>query len=187
MVPVFRQRLTVVVLALVLLAGAAWLIWDHFSDSTPSIQAVYENMDVTVKDLRLVQGGKGKRTWELKARESRYMREESHIGFDRPRITFYKDEGSPPILVRARSGEYFQDEGIAKLWPRVRAEYGQTTVHSQRMVFVQQEQEITFEGDVVIIHPELQATSQTAVIELDNNRLVLTGQVKVDIHGQNTP
>ncbi|MBS3779362.1 MAG: LPS export ABC transporter periplasmic protein LptC, partial [Desulfovermiculus sp.] len=91
------------------MAGATWFLWEHFTDSSPTIQAVYQNMDVMIEDLRLVQGGKGERTWELQARESRYLREESRIEFDRPRITFYKEEGSPPIRARAPSGEYFQD------------------------------------------------------------------------------
>ena len=187
MVASFRPRLAVIVLVLALLAGATWLLWEHLTDSSPSMQAVYQNMDVTVEDLRLVRGGKGERTWELQARESRYLREESRIEFDRPRIAFYKEEGSAPIRARAPSGEYFQDEGIARLWPEVKAEYGRTAVNSQQMIFVQQDQEITFEGDVVITHPELRATSQKAIIELNNNRLVLTGQVKVDLHGPKNP
>ena len=187
MVPGFRPRLAIIILALVLLLGIAWLVWNHLSDSSPSIQSVYQNMDVMVEDLRLVQGGKGERTWELTARESRYRREESRIEFDRPRITFYKEEGKHPIRARAPSGEYLQDEGIARLWPEVRAEYGQTVVRSRRMLFVQQEQKVTFEDQVVITRPQLQATCQRAVIELENNRLVLTGQVKVNIHGQKNP
>lgn len=172
-------------LGLALLSGGGWIIWNQFSGSSSSLQVVYENLDVTVEDLHLVQGGKGQRTWEVKASESRYIREESRLEFDQPRITFYKQEGSGPIRARAESGEYMQKKKVARLWTRVKATYGQTTVHSQSMLFDQHQQEITFEGQVRIHHPQAQATSQTAVIELQKNQLVLTGKVKVDIYEQN--
>lgn len=182
MVPGIGRRLIGFGLVLVVLAGTAWIIWTQLSDSSSSLQTVYEELDVAVEDLRLVQGGKGQRTWELIARHSRYIRDESRIEFDQPRITFYKQDGSGPIKARAPHGEYLQDQGTARLWPQVTASYGETTVHSQRMLFDQKAQEITFEGQVTIKHPQVNATSNTALIDLQENQLILTGDVEVDIY-----
>jgi LPS export ABC transporter protein LptC len=181
MVAGIGRRLISFGLVLLVLAGTAWIIWTQFSDSSPNLQSVYEDLDVAVEDLRLVQGGKGQRTWELIARHSRYIRDESRIEFDQPRITFYKHDESGPIKARAPRGEYLQDQGIARLWPQVTATYGQTTVHSQRMLFDQKDQEITFESQVTINHPQVNATSNTAVIDLQENQLILTGDVEVEI------
>lgn len=182
MVPGIGQRLIGFGLLLAVLAGTAWIIWTQLSDSSPSVQKVYQELDVAVKDLRLVQGGKGQRTWELIARHSRYIRDESRIEFDQPRITFYKQDGSGPIKARAPRGEYLQDQGTARLWPQVTASYGQTTVNSQRMLFDQNAQQITFEGQVTTTHPQVNASSNSAVIDLQENQLILTGDVEVELY-----
>ncbi len=182
MVPGIGRRVISYGLVLLVLAGTAWIIWIQLSDSSPSVQKVYEELDVAVEDLRLVQGGKGQRTWELVAQHSRYIRDESRIEFDQPRITFYKHDGSGQIKARAPRGEYLQDQGIARLWPQVTATYGKTTVHSQRMLFDQKDQEITFEGQVTTRHPQVNASSNSAVIDLQENQLIMIGDVEVDLY-----
>ena len=182
MVPGISRRLILFGLGLALVAVTAWSIWNQFADSSPSVQMVYTNLDVAVEDLHLIQGGEGQRTWELKARQSRYVRDASRLEFDRPRIDFYKDEDSSPIHAQAPSGEYLQDKGVARLWPRVKASFGQNTVHAERMVFDRNRQSLVFQGHVVIDHPQARARSNKARIDLEKNQLVLTGDVEVDFH-----
>ncbi|WP_027370150.1 LPS export ABC transporter periplasmic protein LptC [Desulfovermiculus halophilus] len=178
----FRPQRIIAIGLLLIGLPAAWFAWQHFSSPPSSSEMVYEALDVAIADLHLVQGGKGQRTWELTARESRYIRNESRIEFDQPRITFYKQGDAGQIKARAPEGEYLQDAGKAALWPRVTATYGQVTVHSERMVVDRAEETITFTRNVVITHPQSRATSQKATIELNANRLVLTGNVEVYFH-----
>jgi LPS export ABC transporter protein LptC len=170
-----------------MLLGAIWMFWEHFFPQEPDVQVGYESLDVVVEDLHLIHGGKGQRTWELVAIESRYKRHESRISFDQPRITFYNQKDAEQITARAPSGEYLQDKGLAKLWPQVIATYGQTIVHAKRMVFDQKAQTISFRQDVLIEHPHAQATSDQAMIVLNNNQLVLTGNVEVDLDANSFP
>ena len=176
-----RQRLLIFGLLLAALLGAAWFLWHQLSGTSPSLDTVYESMDVEIKDMHLTQGGRGQRTWELQASESRYIRDESRIEFDRPRITFYKQDQGRKITAEAPSGEYLQDEGTAELWPEVTASYGQITVHSQRMILDQEKQTVTFTQNVRIVHPRSRAVSNRAVIDLEKDRLVLIGNVEVDL------
>jgi LPS export ABC transporter protein LptC len=170
-----------------MLLGGVWVFREHLFPQKPDVQVGYENLDVVVQDLHLVQGGKGQRTWELEAEESRYKRHESRISFDQPMITFYNQKDAEHITARAPCGEYLQDKGLARLWPDVIATYGQTIVHAKRMVFDQKAQTISFGQDVLIEHPHVQATSDQAMLVLKNNQLVLTGNVEVDLDANSFP
>lgn len=166
-------------IALAMLMGAAWMLWDQLFITRPSEHMGYESLDVVVEDLHLIHGGKGQRTWELVAKESRYFRPESRIAFDQPRVSFYNHEYAGEIKASAPFGEYLQDKGLAKLWPKVIATQGQTTVHAKRMVFDQTAQTLSFVQNVVIHHLQTRATSDEAMISLKNNQLILTGNVEV--------
>ena len=173
-----------VVLGAVLLAmtGGAWGLWQRWTGPEPQIQGIYDNLDVAVEDLQLVQGAKGRKTWELQARKSWYERSKGRIEFEQPKIRFFGDKEGVKIQAKAPSGVYLQEQGVAELWPRVHARSGNSTVQARRMIFKRKTQSVLFRDEVVINHPQANATSDRAVFDLQSSEMVLTGHVEVHIY-----
>lgn len=171
-----KNRLLLLLLAGLILGFVAWYFAGH-PDEKGSFQDFPVEMEL--QDFELIHGSKGRKSWKLKARTSRYHKEKDRITLIQPYFVFFRSKEDSSIRVSAAEGRLEKQKGTILLWPRVTAVYEQTRLTADRMEYNDSYRELVFYGKVEIEYPGMRVRSQNGVFDLESKTLTLWGDVLV--------
>ncbi|MFN2341793.1 MAG: LPS export ABC transporter periplasmic protein LptC [Desulfonatronovibrio sp.] len=139
-------------------------------------------VDMNIQDFSLVQGKEGRPTWKLLSDSAGYLKDEGTFILKNPVITYYSQDNSLPLTIRASEGRVFQQENRIDLWPDVQAVYNEIIVNSHEATYFGGENSILLKKDVVFSGNNMLLESPEARIMLDEEKMTASGGIKTFLH-----
>lgn len=172
------KRLTPLLFSAVVLSLLFLTFWQR--SPAPSLTEITRHMevDMNIVDFRLNQASEGRILWELVSDDAGFLQKEDLFVLRNPVITYFTENDSKTMIIRASHGQVHQVDNIIHLWPDVRADYEDIVVNARRATYSGGDSFIFLEDDVVFEGRGIILKSPEAMIYLDEDILEATGGVR---------
>lgn len=176
-----RKKLLLFMALLLAAVAVAILFWLDQEEGPE--QDLLEEVEVTVsvQGLELEHGSKGQKAWRLTAPESEYNQEQAVFYLQEPRLEMFSKSGQDTMLVQARQGRFDQDRQSALFSQGVEASYQDMRLKADSMQYFQNLDWMIFQGPVSASHPAMHVQGLLARFELQEERIMIQGQVQVQL------
>ena len=177
------KRAVPVILSIMLMLFLLSIFWRD----TPGPQKVDFDqdleVDLNIKDLTLVHSGQDKKLWELDAKQAGFMRRENIYLLQEPVMTYFGQDNSDPLEIRASQGRIDQDSGTIHMWPDVKARSGGLYTTSGKALYQEGAAHVLLEDNVAFTGRGITINTPRALIMLEEDRIVATQGVRTTIRG----
>ena len=177
------KRIVPVILSIILMLFLLSIFWRD----TPGPQKVDFDqdleVDLNIKELTLVQSGQDRKLWELDAKQAGFMRKENIYLLQEPAMTYFGEENSEPLEIRASRGRIDQDSGTIHMWPDVKARSGGLYTTAEKATYKEGDAHVLLEGNVAFTGRGITVNTPMALIMLEEDKIVATQGVKTSIRG----
>ena len=96
----------------------------------------------------------GRPVWRLKARSAKYEGNRSVVRVEDVEITYFSPDNGQ-LVVESPLGEVRQERGDARLWPEVKARFGENTLTASQLDYNGQDAVVVLTGNVLLEGPEI--------------------------------
>jgi len=114
-----RRLLACLILIIVLALGV--LLWRHLQKQSPLdvLEALPEQVDLSLQKLHYTQNEDGQRSWTLDAEKAEYQRESGQGMLDKVHLTLYEAGQFGEVTLSADHGSLEQDKQQLEAWGNV--------------------------------------------------------------------
>lgn len=167
-----RRLLAVLILVAVLAVGIA--IWRHLQQRSPLeiLEALPEQIDLSLEQLHYTHNEEGKRSWTLDADKAEYRRDEGQALLDAVHLTLYDAGKFGEVTLIAKQGRLEQEKQQVEVWGKVevvtaRGEH----LYTERLHYDGQQQLITSADPVRMVSPRMELTGTGLWVDVDRGLL----------------
>lgn len=137
-----------------------------------------------IRDFRRVRVTDGRKVWELKAREARYLESSGEIVVTDPEVSFYGDRGT--VRLSGREGRVRlegRDLGRVELRGRIEVRRGDLRARAEEATYVRDRNAIAVRSGLRISGRSLTLTGDVLVVDLAAERVRVLGNVVTTFRG----
>ena len=173
-----RRLLAVLILFAVLVLGI--VIWRHLQQQSPLevLEALPEQVDLSLDKLHYTQNEEGRRSWTLDAEKAEYRRDEGLARLDAVSLILYQAGQFGEISLTAEHGQLRQEEQQVEVWGDVRIVTARGDwLYTDRLNFDGQRQLLTNSEPVQLSTRQMELTGSDLWVDLVAGRLKLNKDV----------
>ena len=109
--------------------------------------------------------------WRLKAHSAKYEGNRSVVRVEEVKITYFSTDNDQ-LVVESPLGEVRQERGDARLWPEVKARFGENTLTANQLEYDGQGEVVVLTGDVMLDGPQMSCNASRMRFFLANSTIV---------------
>jgi LPS export ABC transporter protein LptC len=173
-----RRLLAVLILVAVLVLGI--VIWRHLQRQSPLevLQALPEQVDLSLEKLHYTQNEEGRRSWTLDADKAEYRREDGQAQLDAVSLLLYRAGQFGEVRLTAEHGLLQQEEQQVEIWGNVQIVTGRgDRLSTERLRFDGRKQLLTNSEPVRLSNQRMELTGTGLWADLEAGRLRLEKDV----------
>ena len=161
---------------LILLAVVALIVtvWRAAQQLSPEelLEALPEQVDLSLDQLHYTQNEDGKRSWTLDADQAEYQRGNSQAFLEKVSLQFYDTGEAGDVHLAAEHGSLQQETRQVEVWDQVVVKTGRgEQLFTERLHYSDQQRQFSTEEPVRIISPRMELTGTGLRVDLETGRL----------------
>jgi len=183
-----RLRWLVAALLVAVLAAGGWLLQRDFSarrraDETRKIVDLLPNVAQRIQNFHRVKIDKGRKVWEVSAREAQYLEGEQMVVVDAPVVDIFLEDGRS-VSLRGSGGKVFLHERELQrvdLSGAIEVQLGEYALHTDTAQYEAERGVIIAPGDVRITGADFELVGQHMEVDVAAQQLVLSQSVQTTL------
>jgi len=173
-----RRLLAVLILVSLLVLGV--VIWRHLQQQGPLevLEALPEQVDLSLEELHYTQTEEGRRSWTLDAEKAEYRRDDGLAKLDAVILLLYRAGQFGELRMTADHGLLRQEEQQVEVWGDVRISTARGDwLYTERLIFDGQRQLLTNNEPVQVSNQRMELAGTGLWADLAAGRLRLEQDV----------
>ncbi len=173
-----RRLLAVLILIAVLALGI--VIWRHLQQQSPLdvLEALPEQVDLSLEKLHYTQNEDGKRSWTLDADKAEYRRDEGQAVLDAVNLVLHEAGQFGEAKLTAEHGLLEQEEQQVEIWGNVVVVTARgDRIYTERLRYDGQKKLLTSAEKVRLINPRMELTGTGLQADLQRGQMRLEKDV----------
>ena len=175
-----RRVLACLILAAVLILGI--VIWRHLQQSSPLevLEALPEQVDLSLQQLHYTQNEEGRRSWTLDAENAEYQREGGQASLNKVHLILYQAGRLGELTLTAEHGSLLQETQQVEVWGHVvvTAAEGQR-LETERLRYEGRTRQLVSDEPVRAITARMELTGTGMQVDLESGHLLLKKNVRM--------
>jgi len=172
----FKLRRLLAVLILIAVLALGIIIWRHLQQQSPLdvLEALPEQIDLSLEKLHYTQNEEGKRSWTLDADKAEYRREDGLARLDAVHLVLYQAGRFGEVTLTAEHGILQQEKQQVEVWGNVEVVTAKgDRLYTERLQYDGQQRELTTKEKVRVLNPRMELTGIGLWADLELGRLRL--------------
>ncbi len=176
----FNLRRLLAVLILVVILVLAIVIWRHTQQQSPLeiLEALPEQVDLSLDKLHYTQNEDGKRSWTLDADKAEYQRDKSQALLDAVQLTLYEVGQFGEVKLSAEHGLLEQEQGQIEVWGQVVVTTATgERLYTERLQYDGEQRRLKTREPVRMVSPQMELRGTGMQVDLNRGNLLLEKDV----------
>lgn len=175
-----RRVLACLILGAVLMLGV--VIWRHLQQQSPLevLEALPEQVDLSLQQLHYTQNEAGRRSWTLDAEKAEYQRESGQAVLDKVNLVLYQAGNFGEVTLTAEHGALLQEQQQVDVWGQVVVTTAEgRRLETERLRYEGRSRQLVNDEPVRVITAQMELTGTGLQVDLDAGHLLLKKDVRM--------
>ena len=176
----FNLRRLLAVLILVAVVALSIVIWRHLQQLSPLevIEALPEQVDLSLEKLHYTQNEEGRRRWTLDAERAEYIREDGQAALKSVKLVLYEAGRFGEITLVADQGALNQDDQSVEVWGNVEVITANSEkLYTERLHYSGKKKQLSSAEKVRAVTPRMELSGTGLLADLESGKLKLQKDV----------
>ena len=175
-----RRVLACLILAAVLILGI--VIWRHLQQQSPLevLEALPEQVDLSLQQLHYTQNEDGQRSWTLDAEKAEYQRDSGQASLNKVHLVLYQAGRFGEVTLTADHGALLQELQQVEVWGQVVVTTAEgQRLETERLRYDGNKKQLLNDEPVRAITARMELTGTGLKVDLESGRLLLKRDVRM--------
>ncbi len=138
-------------------------------------------VDLSLKGIKLSHGKEGHLHWKLTAKKANYLHDQGQVLVEFPEIIYFFEEDAKRLRVKSDKGLIEQENEKARLWPEIRATYGDMRLRADELEYSGKDRMLNLHGKVQLETPKLSCQAAEMHYNLKDNTIAANNGIHATI------
>ncbi len=175
-----RRLLACLILVAVLMLGGA--IWRYLQQQSPLevLEALPEQVDLSLQKLHYTHNEEGARSWTLDAEQAEYQRDSGQAVLEKVHLVLYRAGRFGEVTLVAEHGALQQEQQQVEVWGQVVVTTADgRRLETERLRYDGRSKRLDSDDAVRMVSPQLELTGIGLQVDLESSHLVLKKDVRM--------